>query len=228
MNRTASAAALAALAAAATLATAHAAALDETFRLRIEREAAGKGTRAEVTFGEIDPRLQLAPCARVEPFVPAGVRLWGRTVIGIRCIEGASWSITMPIHVRVFAPALVAQRALAAGSTVDTADVAVAEVEITREPPGVLTDPVQAQEKVLTRNVAAGQTVRADMLRTPPVVAGGDIVRVNYVGNGFSVATDGKALSAAPAGGSVRVQLENGRTITGTARAGRVVEVQAR
>ena len=35
--------------------------------------------RLETVLGEPDSRLRLAPCARVEPFVPPGTRLWGKT-----------------------------------------------------------------------------------------------------------------------------------------------------
>src|SRR5574340_1348775 len=41
--------------------------------------------RGELTLGELDPRLQLAACARIEPFVPPGSPPWGATRIGLRC-----------------------------------------------------------------------------------------------------------------------------------------------
>ena len=31
----------------------------------------------EVSVGTLDSRLRLAPCSRVEPYLPAGSRLWG-------------------------------------------------------------------------------------------------------------------------------------------------------
>ena len=45
--------------------------------------------RMEVSGGALDPRLRLAPCARVEPYLPAGARLChqlggrGQTVLAI-------------------------------------------------------------------------------------------------------------------------------------------------
>jgi flagella basal body P-ring formation protein FlgA len=32
--------------------------------------------RMEVSVGSLDARLRLAPCASVEPYMPAGMRLW--------------------------------------------------------------------------------------------------------------------------------------------------------
>ena len=34
-------------------------------------------------MGSLDPRLKLAPCNQVEPHLPAGTRLWGRSRIGL-------------------------------------------------------------------------------------------------------------------------------------------------
>ena len=44
--------------------------------------------RMEVSVGALDERLRLAPCARVEPYLPAGARLWGRTRLGLRRRDG--------------------------------------------------------------------------------------------------------------------------------------------
>ena len=45
--------------------------------------------RMQVTLGSLDSRLRLASCARVEPYVPPGTRLWGKTRLGLRCLDGA-------------------------------------------------------------------------------------------------------------------------------------------
>ena len=44
--------------------------------------------RMQVSVGQLDARLRLTPCARVEPYLPPGARLWGRTRLGLRCLEG--------------------------------------------------------------------------------------------------------------------------------------------
>lgn len=210
------------------LAAAHAApggADARSVQLLVESALGGLGTRVEVSVGEIDPHGRLAPCARMEPFLPAGARVWGRTLVGVRCVEGAAWTTTVPVHVRVWGPAVVAARPLAAGETVTPESVAVEEVELTREPPGLLPDPAQATGKVLLRAVGAGQPLRREALRAPLVVGQGDTVKLVYRGEGFTVTMDARALAAAADGQSVRVQTPSGRVVTGIARAGRVVEM---
>ena len=53
------------------------------------------GARIRVNPGALDPRLQLAACGKIEPALSPGQPAWGRTRIGLRCLEGTSrWSVT--------------------------------------------------------------------------------------------------------------------------------------
>lgn len=208
------------------------AAAHETVRQFVQREAAavaarlGANVRLEVTVGALPSGMQLAPCARIEPFVPSGVRLWGRTHVGMRCMDGANWSVLLPVTVKIFGPALVAARPLAALQAIAPDDLRIAEVEWTREPQGVATDPAQIDNRVLTRPLGVGQPVPLAALRAPLAVGQGDPVKVLGQGRGFSIQTDGIALAAAQEGQPVRVRTESGRILTGIARVGRSVEVQ--
>ncbi|MCA3033910.1 MAG: hypothetical protein ING33_01670, partial [Rhodocyclaceae bacterium] len=40
--------------------------------------------RIEVDVGQLDPRLNLAPCGRTEAYLTAGTRLWGKSKVGLR------------------------------------------------------------------------------------------------------------------------------------------------
>jgi flagellar basal body P-ring formation protein FlgA len=182
--------------------------------------------RVDVSVGQLDPRLRLAPCAQMEPFIPPGARLWGRGTIGIRCTAGASWSVSLPINVRVFGPALVTTVPLAIGSVPGLADVRVEEIELTREPGSPVLDLAQIANQALTRPLAPGQSLRAEMFRAAQVIAAGDPVRVRVAGGSFTVNGEGQALNNAAAGQPVRVRVDNGRVIMGTARTDRSVEIR--
>lgn len=60
--------------------------------------------RMEVHVGKLDARLQLAPCNQVEPYLPAGSKLWGRTRDGLRCIEPGArpWNVFLPVTVQAW------------------------------------------------------------------------------------------------------------------------------
>ncbi len=204
----------------------------ETAQQFVQREAEvaaaalGENVRLEVSVGSLARGTQLAPCARMEPFLPSGVRLWGRAHVGMRCVEGATWSVLVPVNVRVFGPAMVAARPLAPLQPVAADDLVPAEVEWTREPQGVVTDLAQIDGRVLTRPVGTGQPVPLTALRLPQAVSQGDPVRVIGQGRGFLIQTEAVALTAAQDGQPVRVRTESGRVLVGTARIGRTVEVR--
>lgn len=192
---------------------------------RFVRNSAGAGQRIEVEVGQLDPRVQLAPCERIEPYVTPGARLWGRTIINVRCVAGASWSVSLPLTVRVYGQALVANGTLLANAPAGPQDFHLAEIDLTRESGQLLTDASLLAGKTLARPMAAGQTLRADYLRVQQTVAPGDPVRVRLLGNGFEIAAEGTALSGAGDGQTVRIRMESGRVVAGTVR-DRAVEIR--
>lgn len=185
----------------------------------------GTDRRIEVEVGRLDPRLQLAPCEQAEPFVPRGTRLWGRSAIGVRCVAGASWSVLLPVQVRVYGNALITSAALPAGSAPGPADFRLEEVDLTRHPGTLIADPAELDGKVLARPVAAGQPLRQEVLRLPPVFAAGDPVRIVVHGEGFTIVGEGVAMAAAADGQRLRVRTENGRVVVGFVRE-RAVEIR--
>ena len=198
----------------------------DQLRLFLEKETSGVAGRVEVTIGAPDSRLQLAPCASMRPFIPTGARLWGRTTLGVRCVGGPVWQVFLPAHIKVFGQAPVAARALNAGESLSENDVRYEEVELSRFPMGALADMAQVADKQLSRPAVAGQPLLRDQFRARQVVAQGDDVKVLYTGPGFAVSTQGRALSGATEGQTVRVVTDSGKTLSGTARAGRIVEIK--
>ncbi|MBL8384902.1 MAG: flagellar basal body P-ring formation protein FlgA [Burkholderiales bacterium] len=224
--RFARAAAIAAAALVALPAGAQSGAPADPVRLYLERATAGLPGRVEVSIGRLDERLNLAPCAQVEPYLPGQARLWGRSQIGLRCVSGASWNVYLPVEVRVFGQALVASRPIAFGQTVMPEDMRIDEVELSRENGMPAVDPQAIEGRLAIRGIAAGMPLRPEYFRAAPVVGAGDTVRLVYNGAGFTVTASGRALASAPDGAPVRVQTESGRIVQGIARAGRLVEMR--
>jgi flagella basal body P-ring formation protein FlgA len=167
-------------------------------------------------LGEPDSRLRLAPCARVEPFVPPGTRLWGKTRLGLRCAEGVSrWSIFLPLTVKAFGPAWVVRGELAAGTVLNVGDAMQAEVDWAQEPSPILATPAQWLGQVAVRTLGTGQALRQALLRPAQVFQAGSQVRVLAQGAGFQIVADGLALSAGVIGQSARVRMDNGRVMSG-------------
>ncbi|MBI4292034.1 MAG: flagellar basal body P-ring formation protein FlgA [Betaproteobacteria bacterium] len=190
----------------------------------VQQQTAGLGARVEVSVDPQDMRQRQSDCRSFEPFLPSGARLYGRVTVALRCAQGGGATLFVPVHVRVFAPALVASRPLAPGQVLSAADVRVQEMEVTQ--PGILSDPAQVVGKNLSVGLNPGVPVRSEMLRLQQVVAQGDTVRVQAFGPGFAISAEGTASAHATDGQSVQVRTASGRILTGTARPGRIVEVK--
>lgn len=190
------------------------------------RKIATPGLRVQVRVGRLDPRLHLAPCASVQPYLPTGMRLWGSARIGLRCLDaGVRWNVFLPIHVDVFGPALVANAPLVAGHLLAAGDVRVAEVNLAATASAPLANPQLAVGRLLARPLGAGAAVHQHDLRARQWFAAGDNVRVVATGRGWRISGEGQALAPGVEGRSVRVRTESGRVISGIAVAERLVEV---
>jgi len=180
--------------------------------------------RVEVTFGKLANGTKLAPCRKIQPFLPTGARLWGRTRIGVRCVSGANWTISIPLTVKVFGEVLVASRQINARAALNPDDVDIAEVDMTRLSGAPLSDLMAIDGQITTRPLRAGQPIMAYHIKTRPTINSGDPVRVRVQGRGFSVMANGKALASASEGQPVRVRTDAGKIIVGVLK-GRTVEI---
>lgn len=185
-----------------------------------------KPLRFEVQVGALDPRLKLAPCQRIEPYLPPGMRLWGKARIGLRCAQGAKpWNVYLPVTVRVFGQALVAGVPLPAGATLREDDLRMAEVDFAEDNAAVVTNASLAVGRMLNRPLTAGRGLRQTDLKARVWFAAGDSVKVLASGPGFSVAGSGQALTPGIEGQTARVRTDNGQVVTGTPVGTRVVEL---
>ena len=191
-----------------------------------QTQSAGLPLRMEVSIGSLDSRLRLAPCARVEPYLPTGSRLWGRTRIGLRCVEGATaWNVYLPVTVKAFGPAWVLAAPVAAGATLTAGDAVEAEVDWAAESAPIMANPDLWVGQVAARPLAAGQALRQAMVRAPQLFRAGAQVKVMAQGPGYAISSAGRAMSAGSAGQAVRIRMDNGRVVSGTVAENGTVDV---
>ena len=182
--------------------------------------------RAEVVMGSLDARLKLAPCNQVEAHLPKGTRLWGRSRIGLRCVDGPTrWNVFVPVTVKAWGPAWVLKRAVAAGDTLAQEDAEIAETDWAEHRSSVLAVPERWVGQVAAFSLTPGQALRENMVRTPQAFAPGAQVRVRGEGGGFSISATGRALTAGMVGESARIKLPGGRVVTGVVRDAQTVEL---
>jgi flagellar basal body P-ring formation protein FlgA len=197
--------------------------------------------RIQIEPGALDPRLNLAPCVRVEAFMWPGVSPWGRTRVGLRCAEGqVRWRVSLPMTVQVWAPGVVMRADLPAGAKLAAEHLGRAQIDWA-DGLGTAVERIDlALGRQLARPLVAGQGLRSTDLQARQWFARGETVRVQVNGSGFAIVANGEALNPGLEGQLVRVRMApggaaelgqepaagGGRVITGTAVGERRVEVQ--
>lgn len=191
--------------------------------LRIQ--TAGLPGDINMKIGVIDPRLKLTNCAALEPFLPAGSRIWGKTTVGVRCTTPAPWTIYLQVSVAVVADYFVAAMPLAQGQIIGPNDLVKATGDLTTLPAGIITDASQAIGRMAALSLRAGTALRQDALRSQPAVRQGQTVRLTSSGPGFRVSAEARALTSAGEGQMVQARTQTGQMVSGVAKPGGLVEV---
>lgn len=199
--------------------------VSSTVEQYLKAQTQGLPGKTSFSVGKLDPRTQLSACSAMEPFLPAGTRLWGKANVGVRCLGPANWTVYVPVQISVSGNYIVSVRPLAAGQPLVSADFAVRQGDLTLLPPGVVTDPAQAAGKSLRHSIGSGQPVRGDMLLAPLVIQQGQTVRLVSQGPGFAVSNEGRALSNAAEGQIAQARTASGQVVSGVARPGGIIEI---
>lgn len=199
--------------------------LNATVEQYLQTQTRGLPGKVSISVGQLDPRLQLTPCAVYDPFLPSGTQLWGKATIGVRCLGPSTWTIYMPVQIRVTGNYVVTARALNPGQALRPEDLLLQSGDLTALPAGILTDREQGVGKVLRNALGGGQPLRSDMLIAPFVIQQGQDVRLVTQGRGFSISNEGKALNNAAEGQVARARTDNGQTVSGIARPGGIIEI---
>lgn len=188
-------------------------------------QTAGLPGDVSIDVGGVDPRLSLPACPGLQAFLPNGSRPWGKTTVGVRCSQGASWTVYVQATVKVQGDYYIAAAPLAKGIVIEERQLSKSRGDLAALPAGVITDAAQAIGKTLARPIAAGTVLRQEILRSPKVVQQGQIVRIISHGPGFSVSNEGRALVNGTEGQLVQARTQQGHVVSGIAKAGGILVV---
>lgn len=185
----------------------------------LEAEARQTAPTAEITVQPPDSRLPLPACAELSAFLPPGKRAWGKVVVGVRCANPSPWTVYLSAQVKVPGEYVVARRTLRAGEPVAAHDLELRAGDLAAVGEDVVTDPAQITGLTPKHGIAAQQPLRTRQLQRSALIQPGQTVPLVIQGTGFQVHGSGVALNPAAVGETVRVRLENGKTVHAQARA---------
>lgn len=170
--------------------------------------------RVEVMLGDLDPRLKLAPCQKVNAYIPQGMKLWGKTRVGLRCEQGpVRWNVFWPVTVKVWGSALVVTATVEPGQELGPQDVKLAEVDLAESTSPAVLSLSEALGRSSQRRLQAGQSLRQSDLRARRWFSAGDPVRLHVKGAGFMAAAEGVALAHGDEGRCARVRTGQGKVV---------------
>lgn len=189
----------------------------------VRQQTARLPGKVAYNIDEIDRRVALRACGKIEAFLPSGSSLIGRTAIGVRCNEVNGWSIFIPVQIKITRELLTSAHPLSMGQVVHEEDLARQSTELSQNTG--ITDASRVVGKVLRYSIAAGYILREDMLRAPYSVKQGQSVKLSVQGGGFSLSSSGVALNNAAEGENVQIRTASGRVVSGTASAEGTVQI---
>lgn len=201
------------------------AALQQVAAQFVKVQTTGMSGTVNVAVEPVDNRLNLAACSSPQAFLPNGGRLWGRTSIGIKCTAPSPWTVYVRATVQVIAEYVVTTAPLAQGQTITAGDVTRMKGDLSNLPSGIITEESQAIGRSASISLAAGAPIRQDALRSNRVVQQGQAVRVVSMGQGFQITTEARALTNASEGQMAQAKTPSGQVVSGTARAGGIIEI---
>ena len=191
----------------------------------LHSQSAGLSGKVTISIGNINQGMHLAQCAAMEAFQQPGARPFGKTTVGVRCSAPTPWTVYIQAQVSVQAEYVAAAMPLVQGQSIDASQLVMVKGDLGSLPNGVLTDMSQAIGRTSSMSIAAGAPLRADLLKSKPVVQQGQAVRVVSRGAGFKVSAEARAIGTASDGQVVQARTQNGSIVSGVARAGGVIEV---
>jgi flagellar basal body P-ring formation protein FlgA len=173
----------------------------------------------------VDSRTQLPGCAELEGFLSPGARLWGKTHVGLRCVAPHSWTIYVPVDIRIVGNAVYPLRVIRRGQVIAPTDVGLRSTVLTQHSPDVVLRLADVAGKTAQLDLAPGNPIRQPWLSDTLMVKQGKRVRMISKGAGFSVSMEGIALEHGAAGRVVRIKAASGRIVQGIVRGPGLVEV---
>jgi flagella basal body P-ring formation protein FlgA len=183
-----------------------------------------KDAEVEIAVGPIDPRLRLPLCATLHVSLPPS-----NTAIMTAKVEcaGPNWSVYVPVRMHAWADALLASVNLMPNTKLSSADLTRGRVDLFTNVGGFLTEPAQAEGKILRVGLLAGAPVLRPFLELPVAVHRGQRVLVTLSDSAMTIKTTALAMEDGRIGENIALENpETKKTIRATVADDGTVEVK--
>ncbi|HTE39375.1 MAG TPA: flagellar basal body P-ring formation chaperone FlgA [Steroidobacteraceae bacterium] len=160
------------------------------------------------TAGELDQRLQFTQCTGpLQTFSLQGATVGARTTVGVRCVEGAEWTLYTQVAVATELDVLVLNAPAARDAHIALTDVTTERRRVNGVGSLYLTETAMLTDRRLKRSVPAGAALSVDMFAKDPVVKRGQ--QVSLVSSAGSIEVRAPGIALADGGNADRIRVQN-------------------
>jgi flagella basal body P-ring formation protein FlgA len=176
---------------------------------------------------ELDSRLQLDFCpGELKTFALNDAPIAARTTIGVRCEQGATWTVYVPVSVESEIDALVLRNSMMRDAHVAAADIDVQRRRVPGLANSYIINVATLREQHLKRSIPAGTVLQADMVARDLVIKRGQQVLLVFDVRGLAVQAPGLALADGGMADRIRVQNQTSlKVVEGVIESGNLVRV---
>lgn len=149
--------------------------------------------RIEFSIGALRTNLKLNPCDNVEYFLPSYTNNSARVTVGLQCNSPMSWTIYLPVTVKVFKPVVKVTNNLARNTVITEDDITIQETDIMRHGTDYFDLPIDVIGMAVKRPIQAGKILTKNLITKPVIIKRGDIVDIVIQAKGLMVKTKAMA-----------------------------------
>jgi flagella basal body P-ring formation protein FlgA len=188
---------------------------------------ANENAKLFVAAAELDSRLQLETCqGALSAFTLNGAPVAARVTVGVRCDQGANWTVYVPMMVESEIDVLVLRNSMQRDSHVATSDMEVQHRRVPGFGGAYITNVDTLRDQHLKRPIPAGTVLLADMMARDLVVKRGQQVMLVFDSHGIVIQAPGLALADGGTADRIRVQNQTSlKVVEGIIESGNLVRV---
>lgn len=133
----------------------------------------------QIRVGYIDHRLQLTACQTpLDIFLPDGITNEMNTV-GVRCSQPKSWTLYIPVNVKIFSEVLVSTRHIAHGEIINESDIRLVKRDRQQLRYGYFKKPEEVIGQIASQNIASGTALTQRLIELPNLITKGQGVTIS-------------------------------------------------
>jgi flagellar basal body P-ring formation protein FlgA len=167
------------------------------------RLAEVKEAAVEVEVGAIDARLRLASCPALRVVLPPTYA--AVMTARVEC-DAPNWTIYVPVRLHAWVEAVVASTNLAPNTRLAADQLSRGRVDMFSSNGGLLTEPSQAEGRILRVGLLAGAPITSPLLELPIVVHRGQKVLLTLTDSAMTIKATAVALEDGRVGESIAVE----------------------